>query len=92
MAGASLRNGSTCAGAACKRYMTMSTASLRADADRPNSLTSTAWEDIVGGLFKSELWGRMAWPDVKRRYQRTTLGPLWNSATRCRRGRAAEMA
>jgi hypothetical protein len=68
--------------------MTMSTASLRADADRPNSLTSTAWEDIVGGLFKSELWGRMAWPDVKRRYQRTTLGPFWNSATRCRRGRA----
>jgi homopolymeric O-antigen transport system permease protein len=59
----------------------MSTVSLRAHSDRRNSLTSTAWEDIVGGLFKSELWGRMAWLDVKRRYQRTTLGPFWNSAT-----------
>jgi hypothetical protein len=59
----------------------MSTASLRADSDLRTSLTSTAWEDIVGGLFKSELWGRMAWLDVKRRYQRTTLGPFWNPAT-----------
>jgi ABC-type polysaccharide/polyol phosphate export permease len=59
----------------------MSTTSLRADADQPPSLTSTALEDIVGGLFKSELWGRMAWLDVKRRYQRTTLGPFWNSVT-----------
>ena len=59
----------------------MSTVSLHAHSDRRNSLTSTAWEDIVGGLFKSELWGRMAWLDVKRRYQRTTLGPFWNSAT-----------
>jgi ABC-type polysaccharide/polyol phosphate export permease len=61
--------------------MTMSTASLRADADHPNTLTSTAFEDIIGGLFKSELWGRMAWLDVKRRYQRTVLGPFWSSAT-----------
>jgi ABC-type polysaccharide/polyol phosphate export permease len=59
----------------------MSTVSLPAHSDRRNSLTSTAWEDIVGGLFKSELWGRMAWLDVKRRYQRTTLGPFWNSIT-----------
>jgi ABC-type polysaccharide/polyol phosphate export permease len=45
------------------------------------SLTSTAWNDIVGGLFKCELWGRIGWLDVKRRYRRTTLGPFWNSAT-----------
>jgi ABC-type polysaccharide/polyol phosphate export permease len=55
--------------------------SLRAETDRPRSLTSTAWNDIVGGLFKSELWGRIGWLDVKRRYRRTTLGPFWNSAT-----------
>jgi ABC-type polysaccharide/polyol phosphate export permease len=56
----------------------MSTTSLRAESDRPSS---TAWDDIVGGLFKSELWGRMGWLDVKRRYRRTILGPFWNSAT-----------
>jgi ABC-type polysaccharide/polyol phosphate export permease len=59
----------------------MSTISVRAESQRRHSLTSTAWEDIVGGLLKFDLWGRIGWLDVKRRYRRTTLGPFWNSAT-----------
>jgi ABC-type polysaccharide/polyol phosphate export permease len=59
----------------------MRTISVRAEPERPQSLTSTAWEDIVGGLLKSGLWGRIGWLDVKRRYRRTALGPFWNSAT-----------
>jgi ABC-type polysaccharide/polyol phosphate export permease len=44
-----------------------------------HALTSTAWEDLAGGLSKTELWGRMGWLDVKRRYRRTLLGPFWTS-------------
>jgi ABC-type polysaccharide/polyol phosphate export permease len=43
------------------------------------ALTSTAWEDLAGGLAKSDLWGRLGWLDVKRRYRRTMLGPFWTS-------------
>jgi ABC-type polysaccharide/polyol phosphate export permease len=59
----------------------MSTVSVRAGADQLNSSTLKALHDIVAGLFKFELWGRMGWLDVKRRYRRTVLGPFWNSAT-----------
>jgi ABC-type polysaccharide/polyol phosphate export permease len=59
----------------------MSTTSLRADPNLSHSVTATAWNDIIDGLFKSQLWGRLGWLDVKRRYQRTTLGPFWNSVT-----------
>jgi ABC-type polysaccharide/polyol phosphate export permease len=43
------------------------------------SLALTAAQDIMGGLWKTELWGRMGWLDVKRRYRRTMLGPFWTS-------------
>jgi ABC-type polysaccharide/polyol phosphate export permease len=43
------------------------------------ALKSTAWEDLAGGLSKTELWGRMGWLDVKRKYRRTMLGPFWTS-------------
>jgi ABC-type polysaccharide/polyol phosphate export permease len=39
----------------------------------------TAGQDIIGGLWKTELWGRLGWLDVKRRYRRTMLGPFWTS-------------
>ena len=43
------------------------------------SLASSAWEDLAGGLAKSQLWGRIGWLDVKRRYRRTMLGAFWSS-------------
>jgi ABC-type polysaccharide/polyol phosphate export permease len=45
------------------------------------SLASSAGADLIGGLSKSELWGRIGWLDVKRRYRRTVLGPFWSSIT-----------
>jgi ABC-type polysaccharide/polyol phosphate export permease len=45
------------------------------------SLASTAWEDLAGGFRKSQLWARIGWLDVKRRYRRTMLGAFWNSIT-----------
>jgi ABC-type polysaccharide/polyol phosphate export permease len=44
---------------------------------RPLSLS--AIEDLVGGLRKWRLWGRLGWLDVKRRYRRTIIGPFWTS-------------
>jgi ABC-type polysaccharide/polyol phosphate export permease len=45
------------------------------------SLETTAAEDLLRGLSKRELWGRLGWLDVKRRYRRTTIGPFWTSIT-----------
>jgi ABC-type polysaccharide/polyol phosphate export permease len=44
-------------------------------------LTISAVEDIVGGALRWELWGRLGWLEIKRRYRRTTLGPFWSSLT-----------
>jgi ABC-type polysaccharide/polyol phosphate export permease len=44
-------------------------------------LSISAAEDIVGGARRWELWGRLGWLEVKRRYRRTTLGPFWSSFT-----------
>ena len=44
-------------------------------------LSSSAWEDLVGGLARYQLWGRIGWVDVKRRYRRTAIGPFWSALT-----------
>ena len=44
-------------------------------------LTRTGFEDLRDGLCNWELWGRLAFLDVKRRYRRTTLGPFWSTAS-----------
>lgn len=38
-----------------------------------------AWNDIVAGIGDVDLWGRLGWQEVKRRYRRTALGPLWST-------------
>jgi ABC-type polysaccharide/polyol phosphate export permease len=45
------------------------------------SLSSNAWDDLLGGLQRTELWGRLGWLDVRRRYRRTKIGPFWSSLT-----------
>jgi len=40
-------------------------------------MITTANEDLARGLLRWELYGRLGWLDVKRRYRRTILGPLW---------------
>ena len=57
----------------------MTSPALNAQNARLRALTVTAWEDLSRGLAKSELWGRLGWLEVKRRYQRTVLGPFWTS-------------
>src|ERR1700746_641052 len=45
------------------------------------SLETAVTEDLLRGLSKRELWGRLGWLDGKRRYRRTTNGPFWTSIT-----------
>lgn len=45
------------------------------------SASQKAWRDIVDGLFRFHLWGRIGWLDIKRRYRRTVIGPFWSTLT-----------
>lgn len=36
-----------------------------------------AWADLVRGFQQRELWFVLGWQDIKQRYRRSTLGPLW---------------
>lgn len=33
--------------------------------------------DIRGGLHERELWSHLGWQDIKQRYRRSVLGPIW---------------
>src|SRR5579872_5659546 len=46
-----------------------------------HSQETSAAGDLLRGLQKRELWGRLGWLDVRRRYKRTVIGPFWNSIT-----------
>lgn len=38
---------------------------------------SAAWADLVRGFNQRELWLQLGWQDIKQRYRRSVLGPLW---------------
>jgi ABC-type polysaccharide/polyol phosphate export permease len=35
--------------------------------------------DVTEGIAGWRLWGRLGWQEVKRRYRRTAIGPLWTT-------------
>lgn len=48
--------------------------------DVPRSESATfkmAWQDLVRGFQQRELWLSLGWQDIKQRYRRSVLGPLW---------------
>ncbi|KQB87158.1 ABC transporter permease [Corynebacterium lowii] len=63
--------------------------SLRADIARMTEATGdaapasqsrtfrAAWADLVRGFGQRELWLQLGWQDIKQRYRRSVLGPLW---------------
>jgi len=61
--------------------MTMVLAPVEDSSAGLRSLAETAAEDLLRGFRRRELWGRLGWLDVKRRYRRTTIGPFWTSIT-----------
>ncbi|MDO4910738.1 MAG: ABC transporter permease [Corynebacterium sp.] len=38
---------------------------------------AAAWRDLVRGFRQHELWLQLGWQDIKQRYRRSVLGPLW---------------
>lgn len=38
---------------------------------------AAAWSDLVRGFKQHELWLQLGWQDIKQRYRRSVLGPLW---------------
>lgn len=50
------------------------------ETDAPESLSQTfgaSWRDLVRGAKQHELWLQLGWQDIKQRYRRSVLGPLW---------------
>jgi len=45
----------------------------------PVPLVTTAGEDLCRGLGRWDLWGRLGWLEVRRRYRRTVIGPFWST-------------
>jgi ABC-type polysaccharide/polyol phosphate export permease len=40
---------------------------------------SDALRDVGYGIAEVQMWGRMGWQEVKRRYRRTVFGPFWST-------------
>jgi len=36
-----------------------------------------AWSDLRAGFMRRELWLHLGWQDIKQRYRRSILGPIW---------------
>lgn len=47
----------------------------------PGAVASRTWgrafNDISEGLQQRRLWGHLGWQDIKQRYRRSVIGPLW---------------
>lgn len=43
----------------------------------PSRSWSRAVDDIVAGWRQRQLWGHLGWQDIRQRYRRSVLGPLW---------------
>ena len=44
---------------------------------RNSSRSVLALCDVANGLAAFHIWGRLGWHDIKQRYRRSVLGPLW---------------
>ncbi|MCW2678408.1 MAG: type transporter, partial [Modestobacter sp.] len=40
-----------------------------------------AGDDLIDGWRQRELWGHLGWQDIRQRYRRSVLGPIWISIT-----------
>jgi ABC-2 type transport system permease protein len=45
--------------------------------DNPSRTYRRAWEDVKSGISLRDLWGHLGWQDIKQRYRRSVIGPLW---------------
>ncbi|TCO64468.1 ABC transporter permease [Actinocrispum wychmicini] len=45
--------------------------------DNPSRTFGRAWDDVRRGVRAVDLWGHLGWQDIKQRYRRSVIGPLW---------------
>src|SRR5262245_62089875 len=45
----------------------------------PVPIAAVPADDLRDGLLQWRLWTRLGWLEVKRRYQRTIIGPFWSA-------------
>jgi ABC-type polysaccharide/polyol phosphate export permease len=45
---------------------------------QPAPLKRSAIGDLIDGALRVEVWTRLGWLEIKRRYRRTVLGPFWS--------------
>jgi homopolymeric O-antigen transport system permease protein len=45
----------------------------------PSISLARAVEDLRGGWHQRTLWGHLGWQDIRQRYRRSVLGPIWIS-------------
>lgn len=38
-----------------------------------------ALSDVIAGIGAANIWGRLGWREIKRRYRRTVFGPFWST-------------
>jgi ABC-2 type transport system permease protein len=57
--------------------------SAKADSATPVIAGARSWrravDDLIQGWRQRSLWGYLGWQDIKQRYRRSVLGPLWIS-------------
>jgi ABC-2 type transport system permease protein len=51
-------------------------AGVSSSSSLPSPLARTI-QDLRGGWAQRELWGHLGWQDIRQRYRRSLLGPLW---------------
>jgi ABC-type polysaccharide/polyol phosphate export permease len=51
----------------------LTTAPLRSD----SRTWSRTFHDLAEGWAQRQLWGHLGWQDIKQRYRRSVLGPIW---------------
>ena len=47
----------------------------------PSASLARAFDDLRTGWQQRELWGHLGWQDIRQRYRRSVLGPVWISIT-----------
>jgi ABC-2 type transport system permease protein len=45
----------------------------------PSVSLARAVDDLLGGWRQRSLWGHLGWQDIRQRYRRSVLGPIWIS-------------
>jgi len=45
--------------------------------DNPSRTFARAWDDVARGIRAKDLWAHLGWQDIKQRYRRSVIGPLW---------------